>query len=793
MKVFFPSIAVCLAVLSSTNEAHRTGHMFKDSLDDLRGDANERSMEDLDASESIQRNKKSIAAVASAHSYRFVQPPRPAFDTPYDTSDRRILEDEPPSPETLIYYPVMSSDQASFENEIQNKALSKHVPSSRNYAPVFSYKDHKIVPQSQYYAKMYEQPEWNKPDESNDIPESMYNTKTKDEKRAPVKPNSKLSEFEDLTDQLQKARINYLKSTMVKTKLPSYEIYAEKKFNGKQPEDTLREKRYDVDAYPPPLPPYKKGPTPTPRRSQPHIAREIVKTPGMAGHINPMQTGYPAPPSISQSEGPQHYSEEMKIPPATTFKDSDVKLMLDYVKTEKKKIEQFPSFPEREIKKPKYEYKYKLKTKPLETSNLVKDKEMIPSTRDILSRHYDSQDVIVMNKEFLRNSDSRNPQHEHYTDPGHENNSRGSVRIERQIEYSPVKLFQGFESSEFLSQVGNRVPKSISSNNNEKERFTKSVSAFNNINEILFYPTKHLTPPGHQSNPSERAFGTTRSLPRSPPRSPTRSPYAPKLEYQVTPTYKPKPLAYKGGPTTISSYSSYSPTPVPYSSYGAAEYSKTPSPTFSPTPYTYSSEETYQPSTTLSPYYAKSTPYSPKIVDGNIDLVEDRVANPGHGHHAPYTPSYSNSFGLNKNYGHNKPHHGVVPHHIPHIPQSPHSLHAPHSPAIKAIHPVTPVHAVRAHAPVHPVTPHSLPHVARPHGPLLGARPHAPLHPVKPHAPLHGGGPIHPGATRGYSVGVDHGYGTSYQKVSGFDDYGNQFGYEHGVSHTKPYPPPPYH
>ena len=50
------------------------------------------------------------------------------------------------------------------------------------------------------------------------------------------------------------------------------------------------------------------------------------------------------------------------------------------------------------------------------------------------------------------------------------------------------------------------------------------------------------------------------------------------------------------------------------------------------------------------------------------------------------------------------------------------------------------------------------------------------------------------GATRGYSVGVDHGYGTSYQKVSGFDDYGNKFGYEHGVSHSKPYAAsPPYH
>ena len=58
-----------------------------------------------------------------------------------------------------------------------------------------------------------------------------------------------------------------------------------------------------------------------------------------------------------------------------------------------------------------------------------------------------------------------------------------------------------------------------------------------------------------------------------------------------------------------------------------------------------------------------------------------------------------------------------------------------------------------------------------------------------------------PGATNSYQVGVNHGQGggTSYQKVSdltkiwtendvqvtGFDDYGNKFEFENGVSHLR--------
>ena len=41
-----------------------------------------------------------------------------------------------------------------------------------------------------------------------------------------------------------------------------------------------------------------------------------------------------------------------------------------------------------------------------------------------------------------------------------------------------------------------------------------------------------------------------------------------------------------------------------------------------------------------------------------------------------------------------------------------------------------------------------------------------------------------PGPTSGYSVGVDHGgAGVSYQRVSGFDADGNEFGYEHDFKH----------
>lgn len=39
------------------------------------------------------------------------------------------------------------------------------------------------------------------------------------------------------------------------------------------------------------------------------------------------------------------------------------------------------------------------------------------------------------------------------------------------------------------------------------------------------------------------------------------------------------------------------------------------------------------------------------------------------------------------------------------------------------------------------------------------------------------------GPSNGYSLDVDHGQGVSYQRVSGFDDQGNQFGYEHDFRH----------
>ena len=39
------------------------------------------------------------------------------------------------------------------------------------------------------------------------------------------------------------------------------------------------------------------------------------------------------------------------------------------------------------------------------------------------------------------------------------------------------------------------------------------------------------------------------------------------------------------------------------------------------------------------------------------------------------------------------------------------------------------------------------------------------------------------GPSSGYSVGVDHGHGVSHQRVSGFDDQGNEFGYEHDFKH----------
>merc|ERR1711874_593115 len=147
-----------------------------------------------------------------------------------------------------------------------------------------------------------------------------------------------------------------------------------------------------------------------------------------------------------------------------------------------------------------------------------------------------------MNKEFLRKTESptQTPHHQ-FSDVEHETRGHSSDRIERQVEYSPtgsnpMKIFAGFENSQFLSNVGSRVPKSIPSLDRNKERVTKSISSqlLPNINEPLFYPDKRITPPRYL--PSERAFGTTRSPPLSP--------YAPKFEYQVTPTYSPKPLAY---------------------------------------------------------------------------------------------------------------------------------------------------------------------------------------------------------------------------------------------------------
>ena len=39
------------------------------------------------------------------------------------------------------------------------------------------------------------------------------------------------------------------------------------------------------------------------------------------------------------------------------------------------------------------------------------------------------------------------------------------------------------------------------------------------------------------------------------------------------------------------------------------------------------------------------------------------------------------------------------------------------------------------------------------------------------------------GPSNGYSLDVDHGQGVSYQRVSGFDDQGNQFGYQHDFTH----------
>ena len=208
-------------------------------------------------------------------------PPRSAFNNnPVETSDRRITEDESQSKETTIYYEP--SSYQSNENEISNKAPSQYVPSKRKYAKVFSYKDHKIVPQSEYSAKTYDQPDWNKPCESKDIPDRTHSEETKDYESTPVQPNSKQSEYEDLTKQLQLARINYLKSTMVQTKLPSYEMYAEKNFNGKQPEGRLRDKWYDIGAYPPTLPAYNKAP---PQKAVQHQRRyemvgEVLSIPG---------------------------------------------------------------------------------------------------------------------------------------------------------------------------------------------------------------------------------------------------------------------------------------------------------------------------------------------------------------------------------------------------------------------------------------------------------------------------------------------------------------------------------
>ena len=42
---------------------------------------------------------------------------------------------------------------------------------------------------------------------------------------------------------------------------------------------------------------------------------------------------------------------------------------------------------------------------------------------------------------------------------------------------------------------------------------------------------------------------------------------------------------------------------------------------------------------------------------------------------------------------------------------------------------------------------------------------------------------VQSGPSSGYSLDVDHGQGVSYQRVSGFDDQGNQFGYEHDFRH----------
>jgi len=767
MKAVFPSVLACLSALFCRNDAHNIGF-------------NEESDEDLRIYR--QRNDE-LEALPSAHSYRFVSPPRPPFTTPYETSNRRISDGEGES-EGDIYYPMLLPDSA--ENEIKESSP----PPARNYPRVFSYKDHKIVPQ---LPQLQGQTEWNKSDEGNDIHDNTDTKKMKDDKGSVIKQNSKISEYEDVTNQHQKARIKYLKNTMVRTELPHYELYAEKNYNGESPKN--KGEQYKETPYPPVLPPYHSEPQPTPYKNEPTptpyqseskptpyrsgptatqyqsgptprsylngptptpLYRQqtdvaMVQTPGLAGQRNPGQQNYA---NSNPSEIPMGTYSDSTQEVETNLVNDD-----DDPQGEKKKGEKFPSFPERKPSKLKsHNENKKIYPSPKKT------KKTPPINSERQSRHDDSPPAIIMNREFLQKPKRQIESHlDQFSNAEDEKRGHGSDRIERQVEYSPTgsnprKIFGGFESSEFLSQVGNRLPKSISTDNQDKERFTKSIpaSALHNLNEPLFYPEKPLTPPGHQarSSLSERASGTTRSPPRSP--------YAPKFEYQVTPKYKAKPLAYKNLPTKVSPYSSYSPTPLPYSSLGSAEYSNTPSPTYSPTP--------YNPSTTLSPYYAKNPPHHPRLVDGNIDLVEDRIADPDPhaGHHAPYTPSYSNSFGLNKNYGHNKP-----PHHPHH--HAPHPGH--HGPLVKSIHPVTPVHAVKPH---HPVTPHHLPRVVKPHAVQ-------PLHPAK-HVPVHGGGPIHPGATRGYSVGVDHGYGTSYQKVSGFDDYGNKFGYEHGVSHTKPLP-----
>ena len=581
-----------------------------------------------------------------------------------------------------------------------------------HHGKVFSYNDHKIKPQTEYWAKNYEQAEWNKAFESNDIPDRTHKEKMHDDESSQVQTHTKLSNYQDMTRQLQTARINYLKNMMVRTSVPSFDRFAEKNFNGEQQDNNWIDKQYDLDSSPPTLPAYNMAQH---KPMNPQRSYEIAEKLGISGNRNLMNTGMQAMGNLIE-----YLDEEEIIPRPETEQQQPVRNSFQRAST---------SMTDR-------------------TNRIQEPNKIFHPVSESQTRHDDFPEVTDNDEYFMVGSNQNLPAvgsnknlPSEYGVSEPLNWVLSSDRFERQSEYSPPRsnpltIFGGFQGSELLNLVGkgaNRVPKSISN--------------LNNLNGPLFYPEKHITPPGHESVPLERAL------------KPTHSPYAPKFEYQVTPVYKPTPLPYAvaGGHTTISPYNSYSahsPTPIPYSSYSSAEYSRSPTPTFSPTPYIF-----HESITTISPYYAKTTPYSEKLVDGNIDLVEDRVASSGHGGHVPYTPSYSNSFGLNKNYGRNKPHHGPAgPHHAPgpqhvqgshHAPgphhvQGPHHAlrphHAPalhHSPPIKSIHPLKPTPHGPIHVPVYAVQPLSLPHVVGSHGlPPLAA---------KPHAPLHAGGQIHPG------------------------------------------------